>query len=80
MAYAQSTDETRYILNGVYFSFKDDKLSLVATDGRRLALISKEMEVPPATAGAIILPAKTVGELTRFLWITHCTNAGKKQE
>lgn len=67
VAYAQSTDETRYILNGVYFNFKDGKLSLVATDGRRLALISKEMEVPAASAGAIILPAKTVGELTRLL-------------
>lgn len=67
VAYAQSTDETRYILNGVYFNFKDAKLSLVATDGRRLALIAKEMEVPAESAGAIILPAKTVGELTRLL-------------
>jgi DNA polymerase-3 subunit beta len=67
VAYAQSSDETRYILNGVYFNFKDGKLSLVATDGRRLALISKEMDVPAASAGAIILPAKTVSELTRLL-------------
>jgi hypothetical protein len=29
VAYAQSTDETRYILNGVYFNFKDGKLSSV---------------------------------------------------
>ena len=42
-------------------------LLLVATDGRRLAVIGKEMEVPAASAGAIILPAKTVGELTRLL-------------
>src|SRR3569833_1987782 len=62
VAYAQSSDETRYILNGVYFSFKDGKLSLVATDGRRLALISKELEVPASSAGNIILPAKTVSE------------------
>lgn len=67
VAYAQSTDETRYILNGVYFNFKDGKLSLVATDGRRLALISRELEVPAESAGAIILPAKTVSELTRLL-------------
>ena len=67
VAYAQSTDETRYILNGVYFNFKDGKLSLVATDGRRLALISKELEVPAASAGSIILPAKTVSELLRML-------------
>ncbi len=67
VAYAQSTDETRYILNGVYFNFKDGKLALVATDGRRLALVSKEMPVPAASAGAIILPAKTVAELLRLL-------------
>ncbi len=67
VSYAQSTDETRYILNGVYFNFKDGKLSLVATDGRRLALTAKEMTVPANSAGAIILPAKTVGELLRLL-------------
>jgi len=67
VSYAQSSDETRYILNGVYFNFRDAKLSLVATDGRRLALISKELEVPAESAGSIILPAKTVSELTRML-------------
>ena len=67
VSYAQSTDETRYILNGVYFNFRDEKLTLVATDGRRLALIAKEMEVAAASAGAIILPAKTVSELNRLL-------------
>ncbi len=67
VAYAQSADETRYILNGVYFNFRDAKLSPVATDGRRLAVISREMDVPAASAGAIILPAKTVSELARLL-------------
>ncbi|MEI6105865.1 MAG: DNA polymerase III subunit beta [Opitutae bacterium] len=67
VSYAQSTDETRYILNGVYFNFKDGKLALVATDGRRLALVSKELTVPAGSAGAIILPAKTVAELLRLL-------------
>lgn len=67
VSYAQSTDETRYILNGVYFNFKDGKLALVATDGRRLALVGKEMSIPSGSAGAIILPAKTVAELLRLL-------------
>jgi DNA polymerase-3 subunit beta len=67
VAYAQSTDETRYILNGVYFNFKEGKLALVATDGRRLALVSKDLPVPATSAGAIILPAKTVAELLRLL-------------
>jgi DNA polymerase III subunit beta len=67
VAYAQSTDETRYILNGVYLNFRDGKFALVATDGRRLALIAKEMDVPAESAGAIILPAKTVTELAHLL-------------
>lgn len=67
VSYAQSSDETRYILNGVYFNFRDGKLSLVATDGRRLALIAKELEIPAESAGSIILPAKTVAELSRML-------------
>lgn len=67
VAYAQSTDETRYILNGVYFSFKEGKLALVATDGRRLALVSRDLAGPVAASGAIILPAKTVAELLRLL-------------
>jgi DNA polymerase-3 subunit beta len=60
VSYAQSQDETRYTLNGVYFNFKEGSLTLVATDGRRLALVSKDMEVPASGTGAIILPAKTV--------------------
>ena len=67
VCYAQSTDENRYILNGVYFSFAENKLTLVATDGRRLALISKDVEVPETHAGNLILPAKTVAELMRLL-------------
>ncbi len=67
VAYAQSSDETRYILNGVFFALKEGKLSLVATDGRRLALINKELEVSPENIGSLILPAKTVSELVRML-------------
>ncbi|MGF1450445.1 MAG: DNA polymerase III subunit beta [Opitutales bacterium] len=67
VSYAQSSDENRYILNGVYFLFGENKLNLVATDGRRLALISQESEVPQETEGSLILPAKTVAELERLL-------------
>ncbi len=67
VSYAQSSDENRYILNGVYFNFAEDKLTLVATDGRRLALINKELEVTEENAGSLILPAKTVAELERLV-------------
>jgi DNA polymerase III subunit beta len=67
VAYAQSIDESRYILNGVFFNFRDGKLTLVATDGRRLALFAQELEFPADRAGSLILPAKTVSELGRLL-------------
>jgi len=67
VSYAQSADENRYILNGVYFIFEENKMTLVATDGRRLALTSKDMEVSGENAGNLILPAKTVAELERLL-------------
>jgi DNA polymerase-3 subunit beta len=66
-AYAVSSDETRYVLNGVYMSFKADKLTVVATDGRRLALIEREIEVPKGAESELILPSKAVGELQRLL-------------
>ena len=67
VSYAQSTDENRYILNGVYFNFADEKLTLVATDGRRLGLTGLETEISEENVGSLILPAKTVGELERLL-------------
>jgi DNA polymerase-3 subunit beta len=67
VSYGQSTDENRYILNGVYFTFADEKLTLVATDGRRLALTALETEITEDNTGSLILPAKTVAELERLL-------------
>jgi DNA polymerase-3 subunit beta len=66
-AYAISTDESRYVLNGVLLSFKDNKLSLVATDGRRLALVEQELEFPKGSEVEAILPTKAVQELSRIL-------------
>ncbi|MGB0344230.1 MAG: DNA polymerase III subunit beta [Coraliomargarita sp.] len=67
VSYGQSTDENRFILNGVYFNFSEDKLTLVATDGRRLALTALETDVATDNGGSLILPAKTVAELERLL-------------
>jgi DNA polymerase-3 subunit beta len=66
-AYAISTDETRYVLNGVLFSFKENKLTLVATDGRRLAMLDIELEFPRSHEAEIIIPTKAVTELQRLL-------------
>lgn len=66
-SYAASTDETRQVLNGVFMTFKEDKLTVVATDGRRLALAEQEVEFPGDTEMDLIVPSKTVNELIRTL-------------
>lgn len=66
-AYAMSTDEARYVLNGALLSLKDSKLTVVATDGRRLALVEQEVEFPKSSECDVILPTKAVGELQRVL-------------
>jgi DNA polymerase III subunit beta len=66
-SYAISTDETRYVLNGILFSFKDNKLTAVATDGRRLALVDLELEFPRSQEIDVIIPTKAVLELQRLV-------------
>jgi DNA polymerase-3 subunit beta len=66
-AYASSTDETRFVLNGVLLSFKSGKLTMVATDGRRLALVENEVEFPKEAEAEFILPSKVVNELVHTL-------------
>jgi DNA polymerase-3 subunit beta len=66
-SYAISVDETRYVLNGILFSFKENKLTLVATDGRRLALFDSDLEFPRSHERDFIVPTKAVTELQRLL-------------
>ena len=66
-SYAASQDDTRRTLKGVLMSFKDAKLTMVATDGRRLAMIENELEFPKAAEKEIVLPSKAVSELLRSL-------------
>jgi len=65
-SYAISTDETRYVLNGILFSFKNNALTMVATDGRRLAMVEQEVEFPQSQEIDIIVPTKAVNELARL--------------
>lgn len=66
-AFAVSHDETRYVLNGILFKIENNKLSLIATDGRRLALIEKNINIHTSRDINIIIPLKTITELNRNL-------------
>jgi DNA polymerase III subunit beta len=66
-SFATSSDESRYVLNGIFLSLKEHKLTMVATDGRRLALAEEEVDVSEKSQGEIIVPTKAVNELNRLL-------------
>lgn len=67
VSYAASTDETRHVLNGTLLSIKDGSLTAVATDGRRLALIERQLEGETPAECDVIMPPKVVDELIKVL-------------
>jgi DNA polymerase-3 subunit beta len=64
--FAMAVHDIRYYLNGILFVAEGKSLTLVATDGHRLALAQAtlETEIPKQE---VILPRKTVLELQRLL-------------
>jgi len=72
-AFAITGEDTRYFLNGALFVLRPNEMSLVATDGHRLALVTvardgkADREAGAADEVKAILPKKTLGELSRLL-------------
>ena len=67
-SYAISNDETRYILNGVFFEPRESgKVRMVATDGHRLALVERELSGDFKLKSGVIIPRKGLFELKRLL-------------
>ena len=72
--FAITGEDTRYFLNGALFVLRPDSMTLVATDGHRLALVSVPREQATGKGAAkepdevrAILPKKTLWELGRLL-------------
>lgn len=68
-AFSASTQETRYILNGLLWNNTAEKFEIVATDGGRLAVASHEA-LPGSQEFKIIIPTKVLTELCRYITIT----------
>src|SRR5947208_8467448 len=65
--FAITGEDTRYFLNGALFILRPDSMTLVATDGHRLALVTAPREAKGTEEDRPILPKKTLGELGRLL-------------
>lgn len=58
--FSVSEDKNRYFMTGVYFEKKDDKLIMVATDGRRLSYAEKEIAQNISQFDSSIIPTKVL--------------------
>jgi len=65
--FAVSLDETRYVLNGILFKINKNLLTLVSTDGKRLAVAERKLAVESDLEISMIVPLKTIQELNRNL-------------
>lgn len=64
-SYAVAQDDSRRVLMGLLLRFKDQKLTAVATDGRRLAMVEYEVEFPVEAETECVLTYKCVQEILR---------------
>lgn len=64
--FAMATQDVRHYLTGMLFEIKSDKLTAVATDGHRLAIAHRALDVSYKDR-RVIIPGKAVAELERLL-------------
>ncbi|TFH87570.1 DNA polymerase III subunit beta [Billgrantia azerbaijanica] len=66
-AFAMAQQDVRYYLNGMLLELRSNLVRAVATDGHRLAVCSRPVEVAVEPPRKLIVPRKGVLELVRLL-------------
>ena len=67
VVFAAATEESRPVLTGVKLELEDDRFTLAAADGFRLAVYRGQLEGPVDEPVSIIVPGRTLNEVNRFL-------------
>jgi len=65
-AFAVSTEESRPILNGVLWELRPDRMSMVATNGHRLAKMDVPITSDSAPSNDLIVPPKALEQVRRL--------------
>jgi len=65
--FAITSEDTRYFLNGAQLVLRGDSMSMVATDGHRLAFISVHESPGQSVKSEVLLPRKTLNEVARLI-------------
>lgn len=64
--FAASTEETKHFLNGLYFSADSGSVTMVGTDGKRLAMARQQGVTPGVGKIGVIVPTKAVMNIPRM--------------
>jgi len=65
--FAITSEDTRYFLNGAQLVLRPESMSMVATDGHRLAFISVHESPGKTVSTDVLLPRKTLNEVARLI-------------
>lgn len=80
--YSISHEDNRYIYNGICFHVDGSKLTLIGTDGRRLAAITRDMPSAIQLGGGegdIVVHAKAIRELQKIMELDEFVYIGVEQ-
>lgn len=66
VVFAITKDDPRYAIYGALLIISKGKLEMVATDGHRLAYVTREADVAPKEPIEVIVPQKTLGEILKL--------------
>jgi DNA polymerase-3 subunit beta len=65
--FAITSEDTRYFLNGAQLVLRPDSMTMVATDGHRLAYIAVKESPGKSANTEVLLPRKTLNEVARLI-------------
>ena len=67
VGFAAATEDSRPVLTGVKLEMEDDRFTMATADGFRLAVHSGKLIAPVSSPVSVIIPARTLNELSRLL-------------
>jgi DNA polymerase-3 subunit beta len=75
--FAISREESRYTLNGALFGLEPERLCMVATDGHRMSISEKRVQISGVVEKfSVLVPKRAIEDLQNLLSVTEETEIG----
>ncbi len=66
-SFAAARDDNRQVLNGILLQHKEKLATFIGTDGKRLARLYAEVNLPENQVGSYVVPLKAVEEMIKLI-------------